>query len=139
MPQTEIPFLFMRGGTSRGPVFNRADLPEDREQLARVLIAAVGAGHPLNIDGIGGGAAVTTKVVMLSPLPVKPIENFFADCAEVLIPELNYEGQFANLVASAVPRQVTRLNRVPGVPMSAGDILDEIRRLADQARAVAAE
>ena len=26
----------------------------------------IGAGHPLNIDGIGGGAAVTTKVAMLS-------------------------------------------------------------------------
>ena len=34
--------------------------------MARVLIALVGAGHPLNIDGIGGGAAVTTKVAMLS-------------------------------------------------------------------------
>lgn len=66
MSQTAIPFLFMRGGTSRGPYFNRADLPEDRDQLARILIAAVGSGHPLNIDGIGGGNAVTTKVAMLS-------------------------------------------------------------------------
>jgi len=56
----------MRGGTSRGPYFKRADLPDDREKLAEVLIAAVGSGHPLNIDGIGGGAAVTTKVAMLS-------------------------------------------------------------------------
>ena len=67
MTQTGIPFIFMRGGTSRGPYFNRADLPEDLETLAEVLIAAVGSGHPLNIDGIGGGAAVTTKVAMLSP------------------------------------------------------------------------
>lgn len=66
MTQTGIPFLFMRGGTSRGPYFNRADLPEDRDLLAQVLIAAVGSGHPLNIDGIGGGNAVTTKVAMLS-------------------------------------------------------------------------
>ncbi|EEB82862.1 hypothetical protein RGAI101_4167 [Roseobacter sp. GAI101] len=34
--------------------------------MAKVLIAMVGSGHPLNIDGIGGGAAVTTKVAMLS-------------------------------------------------------------------------
>ena len=67
MTQTAIPYLFMRGGTSRGPYFNRADLPEDRETLAEVLLAVVGSGHPLNIDGIGGGAAVTTKVAMLSP------------------------------------------------------------------------
>ncbi|SHJ36689.1 hypothetical protein SAMN05444404_1902 [Ruegeria lacuscaerulensis ITI-1157] len=66
MKQTAIPYVFMRGGTSRGPYFRREDLPEDRDVLAEVLIAAMGAGHPLNIDGIGGGAAVTTKVAMLS-------------------------------------------------------------------------
>ncbi len=67
MPQTPVPFLLMRGGTSRGPYLNRADLPADRETLADVLIAMVGSGHPINIDGIGGGTAVTTKVAMLSP------------------------------------------------------------------------
>ncbi len=67
MTQTAIPYLFMRGGTSRGPYLNRADLPEDQETLAEVLCAMLGAGHTLNIDGIGGGAAVTTKVAMLSP------------------------------------------------------------------------
>lgn len=66
MTQTAIPFLFMRGGTSRGPYLNRADLPDDLETLAQVLIAMVGSGHPLNIDGVGGGNAVTTKVAMLS-------------------------------------------------------------------------
>ncbi|MDV7145614.1 4-oxalomesaconate tautomerase [Tropicimonas sp. TH_r6] len=66
MSQTGIPYIFMRGGTSRGPYFRRDNLPEDRETLAEVLIAALGSGHDLNIDGIGGGAAVTTKVAMLS-------------------------------------------------------------------------
>lgn len=66
MTQTAIPYYFMRGGTSRGPYFNRADLPRDQDGLARVLAAALGSGHALNIDGIGGGNAVTTKVAMLS-------------------------------------------------------------------------
>ncbi|APX12536.1 4-oxalomesaconate tautomerase [Tateyamaria omphalii] len=66
MTQTAIPYLFMRGGTSRGPYLNRADLPDDLDMLADVLIAMLGSGHPLNIDGIGGGAAVATKVAMLS-------------------------------------------------------------------------
>ncbi|MEM7213462.1 MAG: 4-oxalomesaconate tautomerase, partial [Pseudomonadota bacterium] len=75
-----IPFLLMRGGTSRGPFFNRADLPRDLDELTEVLIAAVGSGHPLNIDGIGGGAAVTTKVAMLSPSEDNwaEIDYFFA-------------------------------------------------------------
>ena len=66
MTQRAIPFLFMRGGSSRGPYMRREDLPRDQEALARVLVALVGSGHPLNIDGIGGGDAVTTKVAMLS-------------------------------------------------------------------------
>ena len=66
MNQVAIPFLFIRGGTSRGPYMKRNDLPNDQGQLAGVLAAAVGSGHPLNIDGIGGGNAVTTKVAMLS-------------------------------------------------------------------------
>jgi 4-oxalomesaconate tautomerase len=80
MTQTAIPFHFLRGGTSRGPYFNRADLPEDRETLAEVLLAVVGSGHPLNIDGIGGGAAVTTKVAMLSRStdPDADVDYFFA-------------------------------------------------------------
>ena len=66
MSQTAIPYLFMRGGTSRGPYLNRADLPDDLDSLSKVLLAIIGSGHPLNIDGIGGGAPVTTKVAMLS-------------------------------------------------------------------------
>ena len=66
MTQTGIPYIQMRGGTSKGPYFRRTDLPEDLDTLSEVLISAVGSGHTLNIDGIGGGAAVTTKVAMLS-------------------------------------------------------------------------
>jgi len=83
MPQTAIPFLFLRGGTSRGPYFRRSDLPEDREMLSEVLISVVGAGNPRNIDGLGGGNAVTTKVAMLSPSedPQADVDYFFAQVA----------------------------------------------------------
>ncbi len=66
MTQRAIPFHFLRGGTSRGPYFNRADLPEDRDALSAILMQVMGAGNPRNIDGLGGGDAVTTKVAMLS-------------------------------------------------------------------------
>lgn len=83
MTQTAIPFLFLRGGTSRGPYFNRADLPQDRDRLSEVLIAVVGAGNPRNIDGLGGGNPVTTKVAMLSPSddPAADVDYFFAQVA----------------------------------------------------------
>ena len=37
MTQTGIPFVFMRGGTSRGPYFNRNDLPEHGQAAFPVL------------------------------------------------------------------------------------------------------
>ncbi len=79
------------------------------------------------------------KVVMLSPFPKPAVVPYLDDCAEVLVPELNYEGQFADLVTSATGRPVNRLNRVPGTPMRVDEILAEIRRLADGAKQMAAE
>ena len=83
MTQTPVPFLFFRGGTSRGPYFRRSDLPEDRKTLSEVLMAVVGAGNPRNIDGLGGGNAVTTKVAMLSRSdePDVDVDYFFAQVA----------------------------------------------------------
>ncbi|MEM9796954.1 MAG: PrpF domain-containing protein [Pseudomonadota bacterium] len=107
MMQRAIPYHFFRGGTSRGPVFNRADLPEDRERLSDVLIGAVGAGHPLNIDGIGGGAAVTTKVVMLSPseVPGIDVDYFFAQVA-VEERAVDYAPTCGNMLVAVAPAAI---------------------------------
>jgi 2-oxoglutarate/2-oxoacid ferredoxin oxidoreductase subunit alpha len=78
------------------------------------------------------------KVVMLSPLPVDAIRSFCDDCREILVPELNYQGQFANLVTAATARAVHRLNRVSGRPMHVEDIVMEIRRLGSGTRQIAA-
>lgn len=67
MRSVSIPFLFIRGGTSRAPYFLRSDLPRDREELAEVLLEVIGAGTSGNVDGLGGGSAVTCKVAILSP------------------------------------------------------------------------
>jgi 2-methylaconitate cis-trans-isomerase PrpF len=64
--QTAIPCTFMRGGTSRGPYFLRSDLPEDRETMGKVILAAVGSPDLRQIDGIGGATTLTTKVAIVS-------------------------------------------------------------------------
>ena len=77
-----------------------------------------------------GITCAAMKVVMLSPLPVDEISRFMDDCDVVLVPELNYEGQFASLVMGALGRPVHRLNRVTGTPMAVNDIIEEIQILA---------
>ena len=107
MTQTPIPYLFLRGGTSRGPYFRRADLPHDPDALSRILIAVVGAGNPLNIDGIGGGNAVTTKVAMLSAsaTPDADVDYFFA---QVGVKELqvDYKPTCGNILVGVGPAAI---------------------------------
>ncbi len=105
--QTAIPFHFFRGGTSRGPYFNRADLPEDRETLAEVLLSVLGSGHVLNIDGLGGGAAVTTKVAMLSRSsdPDADVDYFFAQVS-VLDRTVDFKPTCGNILSAVGPAAI---------------------------------
>jgi 2-oxoglutarate ferredoxin oxidoreductase subunit alpha len=50
-------------------------------------------------------------------------------CGEVLIPELNYQGQLANLIGHLHRKDVLRLNQATGIPMSPNAILNEIEAL----------
>ncbi len=107
MKQTAIPFVFMRGGTSRGPYFRRSDLPDDRETLSRVLVAVTGSGHHLNIDGVGGGNPVTTKVAMLSPSEDSwaDIDYFFAQVS-VEGESVDYGPTCGNILAGVGPAAI---------------------------------
>lgn len=105
--QTPIPFVLMRGGTSRGPFMRREDLPRDEVALSAVLVSIVGAGHPLNIDGLGGGSPVTTKTAMLSRStePDIDIDYFFAQVA-VERAEVDYRPTCGNILTAVGPAAV---------------------------------
>lgn len=107
MTQTGIPFIFMRGGSSRGPYFRRADLPADQETLAKVLIEVVGAGHPNNIDGLGGGTAVTTKVAMLSVSAEEGIDiDYFFGQVGVSEREVDFGPTCGNILVGVGPAAI---------------------------------
>lgn len=132
--QRAIPFHFMRGGTSRGPYFNRADLPADQDILARVLVAAIGSGHPLNIDGIGGGAAVTTKVAMLSRSAEDwaDIDYFFAQVG-VEDGRVDFKPTCGNILVGAGPAALEM-----GLAAPQGDVTEvKIRAVNTGARVIA--
>lgn len=61
-----IPCVLMRAGTSRGPFFLRDWLPEGDEARDQALIGAIGASDPLQLDGLGGGSTLNSKVAIVS-------------------------------------------------------------------------
>jgi 2-methylaconitate cis-trans-isomerase PrpF len=99
-----IPCVLMRGGTSRGPYFNAADLPADQSAVAEVLIEAMGAGHELQITGIGGGNPLTSKVAIVgaSALPDADVDYLFA---QVMVRErrVDFSPNCGNMLAGVGP------------------------------------
>ncbi|MCC7123048.1 MAG: PrpF family protein [Gammaproteobacteria bacterium] len=69
MKQIRIPAVFARGGTSKGLLFNRTDLPSERAAWERLFLAALGSpdryGRQLN--GMGGGLSSLSKVCVIGP------------------------------------------------------------------------
>jgi 4-oxalomesaconate tautomerase len=65
-PPHAVPCLYMRGGTSKGPFFNAADLPADQAHRDRVLLAIMGSPDKRQIDGLGGAHPLTSKVGIVS-------------------------------------------------------------------------
>lgn len=61
-----LPCVLMRAGTSRGPFFLREWLPEDTDARNQILIGAIGASDPLQLDGVGGGSTLNSKVAIVS-------------------------------------------------------------------------
>lgn len=64
--QTAIRCSVLRGGTSKGLYFLAADLPGDRALRDAVLLAAMGSPDDREIDGMGGGHPLTSKVAVVS-------------------------------------------------------------------------
>ncbi|HEI8857798.1 TPA: 4-oxalomesaconate tautomerase [Citrobacter koseri] len=61
----KIPCTLMRGGTSRGAFLLAEHLPEERQRRDAILMAIMGSGNELEIDGIGGGNPLTSKVAII--------------------------------------------------------------------------
>ncbi|MEB2418010.1 4-oxalomesaconate tautomerase [Citrobacter sp. R-1.5.2] len=82
----KIPCVMMRGGTSRGAFLLAEHLPEELAQRDNILIKIMGSGNTLEIDGIGGGNPLTSKVAIVSRSndPLADIDYLFA---QVLVHE----------------------------------------------------
>lgn len=105
--QTSIPYMQFRGGSSKGLFFNAADLPVDENARNKIILAAmegVGQGDTRQIDGLGGGTSLTSKVaiVSLSKNAVADIDYLFL---QVVIGKgkISNTQTCGNILAAVVP------------------------------------
>jgi 4-oxalomesaconate tautomerase len=116
----------MRGGTSKAAYFLAEDLPVDTTERDRWLLAAMGHGEARQIDGLGGGNPLTTKVAIVSAStdPHADVDYLFAqvvatesriDTAPTCGNILAGVGPFAvehGLVAATSPQTAVRIRMV---------------------------
>jgi 4-oxalomesaconate tautomerase len=64
--QVAVPCSVMRGGTSKGLFFLASDLPAEIAARDKILLSAMGSPDAREIDGMGGGHPLTSKVAVVS-------------------------------------------------------------------------
>lgn len=83
----------------------------------------------VNSARLHGYSVGALKIISIFPFHEKEIRAFMSRCREILIPELNFSGQLANLIGHLFNKDVHRLNLVTGQPFSPTLILQEIVKL----------
>lgn len=102
--QYAIPFVFMRGGTSKGPFFLAKDLPPEGAVRDKLLLRLMGALEPRRIDGIGGVDSLTNKVAIISKSdrPDSDVDYLFGQIC-VHKNTIDYSVNCGNMLAAVGP------------------------------------
>jgi 2-oxoglutarate/2-oxoacid ferredoxin oxidoreductase subunit alpha len=71
---------------------------------------------------------------LLFPLPSKQLGKFMEGRQAVIVPELNYTGQFGRTLRAEFWREIVHLTKYGGVPFAAGDIYEKIKEVYESIR-----
>ena len=75
MPQFSIPCCVYRGGTSRGLMFHKRDLPTDANARNKIFLQGIDAYNPSQVNGLGGTTSSTSKVCVVSPSAIEGVDG----------------------------------------------------------------
>lgn len=106
---TRIRCMLLRGGTSKGAYFLAQDLPQDPEQRDQVLLRVMGSPDARQIDGIGGGNSLTSKVAIVqrSLREDADLDYLFAQVS-VEHAKVDYGQNCGNILAGVAPFAIER-------------------------------
>ena len=69
---------------------------------------------------------------MLWPLPGRQIEPFLRGKHQIIVPEVNYSGQFAELLQARYALTVRKVNTYGGMPFTIREILSAIEEACEE-------
>lgn len=96
--------VYMRGGTSKGCMFLKQDLPEDRAEWDSIFLQAMGSPDPKQIDGMGGTVSSNNKIVVVwkSDVPGVDVEYLVG---QVIVGknQVDYKSNCGNMTAAVGP------------------------------------
>ncbi len=102
--QIPIPAVFMRGGTSRGLMFHKKDLPNDKAKISEYLLKIMGSPDIRQINGMGGGTSVTSKVCIISKSLEKDVDiDYLFAQVEVDRSYVDFEPTCGNMLSAVGP------------------------------------
>jgi 2-oxoglutarate ferredoxin oxidoreductase subunit alpha len=71
---------------------------------------------------------------LLNPLPEEEIRQFAAPLKAIIVPELNYLGQLAEILEARLDVPIIRLSKYGGIPFTAHEVYQKIREVYMQFR-----
>lgn len=96
--------VFMRGGTSKGCMFHREDLPENQKEWDNIFLQCMGNPDPKQIDGLGGTVSSNNKIVIVwkSEEPDVDVEYLVG---QVIVgkSQVDYKSNCGNMTAAVGP------------------------------------
>lgn len=124
MAQIKIPAVYYRGGTSKGIIFKRTDLPEAAQVAGKVrdqiLLRVLGSPDPYKqqIDGLGNASSSTSKALILdkSTQPNHDVDYLFGQVS-IDKPFVDWSGNCGNMTAAvgafAVSQGLIDADKIP--------------------------
>lgn len=105
--QHSLPANYYRGGTSRAIIFNRADLPEHRDEWKSIFLSAIGSPDPngRQLDGLGGGISSLSKICIVgvpSTVEGADVDYTFAAIG-VKTDDVDYSSNCGNMTSAIGP------------------------------------
>ncbi|MCO5066851.1 MAG: PrpF family protein [Rhizobiaceae bacterium] len=100
--QKPYKIVLMRGGSSKAVFLNADDLPEDKGELERLILALFGSPDIRQIDGIGGADYLTSKCAIIGR-PSRPDADIDYTFAQVSIvsPVVSFDVNCGNISSAA--------------------------------------